>query len=141
MSVRIQSSCHVHIGHPLRPFDMEFLRESSHVIQRLICSTLDFDYIIVSLPLTPLPQVIRISGGVFPNFALTRFESATCNSDGRFLLKVNVGGLGEPYSKAIAKALKWIKVQEKKMPLLYSRLEFGANWEAATQTIAQKMNI
>lgn len=128
------------VGH-LRPFDMEFLRESSHVIQRLICSTLDFDYIIVSLSLTPLPQVIRISGGVFPNFALRRLKFATRNSDGRFLLKVNVGGLGERYSKEIAKALKWIKVQEKKIPLLYSRLEFGANWEAATQTIAQKMNI
>ena len=59
----------------------------------------------------------------------------------RFLLKVNVGGLGEPFSKNIAKALKWIKEQEKKIPLLYSRLEFGANWEDATLTIARKMNI
>ena len=57
------------------------------------------------------------------------------------MLKVNVVGLGEPYSKDIARALKWIKVQERKIPLLYSRLEFGANWEAATQTIVQKMNI
>ena len=63
------------------------------------------------------------------------WKFGTSNSDRRFLLKVNVGGLGEPYSKKIAKALKWIKVQEKKIPLLYSRLEFGANWEAATQTI------
>lgn len=61
---------------------MEFLRESSHVIQRLICSTLDFDDIIVSLP-----QVIRISGGVFPNFALTRLKFATRNSDGSFLVE------------------------------------------------------
>lgn len=54
---------------------------------------------------------------------------------------MTVGGLGEPYSKDITKALRWIKVEEKKIPLLYSRLEFGTNWEAATQTIAQKMNI
>lgn len=75
------------------------------------------------------------------NFALTNLTFGASNSDRRFLFKVNVGGLGEPYSKDIAKALKWIKIQEKKIPLLYSRLEFGANWEAATQTIAQKMNI
>ncbi|KAJ7391394.1 Protein mono-ADP-ribosyltransferase parp4 [Desmophyllum pertusum] len=56
--------------------------------------------------------------------------------------EVNVDGLvGEPYSKDITRALKWIKIQERTIPLLYSRLEFGANWEAATQTIVQKMNI
>ena len=87
--------------------------------------------------LTPPPQVISINDACILNFTLF----GASNSDRCFLLKVNVGGLGEPYSKKIAKALKWIKVQEKKIPLLYSRLEFGANWEAATQTIAQKMNI
>lgn len=60
---------------------------------------------------------------------------------GRPESEVTVTGLGEEYSKDILKALKWIKIQERKIPLLYSRLEFGVNWEAATQTMAQKMKI
>ena len=52
---------------------------------------------------------------------------------------VNVADLAEPYSKDITKALIWIKIQEQKIPLLCTRLEFGANWEAATKTIVQEM--
>lgn len=54
---------------------------------------------------------------------------------------MSVGGLGEPYSKDITKALKWIKVQEQKIPMLYARLEFGANWDAATEKIVQEMRV
>lgn len=60
---------------------------------------------------------------------------------GRPESEVTVAGLGKEYSKDITKALKWIKIKERKIPLLYSRLEFGVNWEAATQTMAQKMKI
>jgi len=55
--------------------------------------------------------------------------------------EVKIGGLGEPYTKDITRALKWVKIQEQKIPMLYARLEFGANWEAATQNIVQEMRV
>lgn len=49
--------------------------------------------------------------------------------------------MGEPYSKDVTRALEWIKMQERKIPLLYARLEFGANWEAATEKIVEEMRV
>lgn len=53
--------------------------------------------------------------------------------------KVIFSRLVELYSKRIIQALKWIKEQEKTMPSMYTRLEFGANWEAASEKILQEI--
>ncbi|CAH3018319.1 unnamed protein product [Porites evermanni] len=55
--------------------------------------------------------------------------------------ELKVDGLEETNSKNITAALRWIKIQEQKIPLLYSRLEFGVNWDVATRNIVQKMAV
>lgn len=63
----------------------------------------------------------------------------SCYLTSRNPLQVIFSRLVELYSKRIIQALKWIKEQEKTMPSMYTRLEFGANWEAATEKILQEI--
>ena len=66
-------------------------------------------------------------------------DNNSCHLTSRDLLQVTFASLVKLYSKDIIKALKWIKNQEKTMPLVYTRLEFGVNWEAATEKIVQEI--